>query len=491
MSVQKIMELCYLCGVKMVDKKDYSKDKHNSELKFKHDEHIIQNALYGRLTAFNILCETCGNKLSKSIDTDFVKLFDLFTVPVAHMLASKDHGGKDSKILTGFIKNQTGENISIQLKDGKIVPKQPLYHYEKEINTVKIYGASKVLKSYKEHVLKELKDAGYDTSSMTVLLLDNINDYQELGIPFSEGIENFNTKLLLGLNKIATGFAASKGIRRLDMPCTIDLEKEEIIYTSNIVSFYPFGIFDLLIEPIRSVIEDEFPTHTLMLYTDESFGNTKLVCYIDLFSTFQFYVILNHNYEGSAINETYYQTIIKQEKPEIDIRGTRWKYINIVADDIGINQSELKGLSSEDVYDFLEKKYKQYTVQYTMNINDFIGKASTIISRSLALKGFSETLKNLGEAERGIVEAMPEPDEEDLISLYHEIQRIENESSDLFYRKNFITVDENRDFITMSTLMKMIELHHNKFSGLKTYGHSKFYFLHQFVTSHSKKKEDV
>lgn len=274
------------------------------------------------------------------------------------------------------------------------------------------------------------------------------------------------------------------------MPCTIELEKEEIIYTKNIVSFYPFGIFDLLIEPVRSVIEDEFPTHTLMLYTDESFGNTKLVCYVDLFSTFQFYVILNHNYEGSIINETYYQTIIKQEKPEINVKGTRWKYLNIVADAIGINQSELKGLSGEDVYNFIEKKYKQYTVQYTMDINDFIGKASTVIGRNLALKGVTETLEYLGEKERAIVEAIPELDAEDLIILYYEFQRIENESSDLFYRKNFITVDEKKDFVTMSTLMKMIELNNNKFSGLKTYGHSKFYFLHQFIISNSKKNKD-
>lgn len=41
----------------------------------KHCEHILHNALRGKLKSQNILCKQCGNKLNDEIDIAFVKFF--------------------------------------------------------------------------------------------------------------------------------------------------------------------------------------------------------------------------------------------------------------------------------------------------------------------------------------------------------------------------------------------------------------------------------
>jgi hypothetical protein len=336
-------------------------------------------------------------------------------------------------------------------------------------------------------VLKELAQSGVNMESLKIELIDNIRDYNERAIHFSEGVENFNLKIKLGLNKIATGFAASHGIARNDMPCTIDSANNELVFTNNVVSFYPYAALDLVIEPFRIVLEDEFPTHTLMLYTDRSFGKTKLVCYIDLLSTFQFYVILNHDYTGVEINKTYYQTIIKQQKPDIDIRKVRWKHLSIVADGIGVDRKEMAGMSIDEMYDFLEKKYKQLTIPYTLDINEYVRKVASRVAMNLLIRKEGIT-GHLTELENEILDETPDLEDDDLLSLYHEINRSEDVLPELYFKKEFIELAEDRTPVLFSTLAKMIELQNASFDGFKTYGHSKFFLLSHFVNVNEDKK---
>ncbi|MEH2358144.1 HNH endonuclease, partial [Nostoc sp.] len=65
----------------MFDEKVYlkDKDKFSEEPALKHKEHIIQNALIGRLKPNNILCKVCGNKLNDTIDRNFVNIFASIT----------------------------------------------------------------------------------------------------------------------------------------------------------------------------------------------------------------------------------------------------------------------------------------------------------------------------------------------------------------------------------------------------------------------------
>jgi hypothetical protein len=466
----------------MVDRAEYDKDpaKFAAKPKFKHAEHIIQNALYGRLKPSNILCETCGGKLS-GIDADFADLFSQFTVPIYHILASKDHGSNSVRAQKGELKKPTGETLEVYVKKGKAVPIKPTFVHDPETRVLKIYANAKSIEGYKNYVLKELASKGTDVAALSVELHEHILDYEQIGYPFSKGVENFNLKFKLGLNKIATGFAISSGVDRKAVPRTLDTEKQEIVFSKNIVPFFPVGALDLLVEPFRLPLEPEFPTHTLILYTDDAFPTRWLVCYIDLFSTFQHYVVLNDDYRGVPVHNVYYQTIIKQNKPTIEVRKTRWKYLGIVADAIGVDKKEMAGMSIEEMYDFLEKKYEQLGVSYSLDINEMIRAVSGRVSMMLAARRAGIELNHLSDIERQILDATPDLDIDDMLSMYFELGRIEDESPDSFYKQNYIDADIAENPFLHSTLMKMIELNNEGFDGFKGYGHSKFYELEHFV----------
>lgn len=486
------MGKCYLCGQDMIDRPaDYhiNPEKYKS-LALRHEEHIIQNSIYGRLTNNDILCETCGGKLADDIDGDFCKIFEGITEQLKHIFASKDHGNNNyNRTLKGYIFKAGGSKIEVHIKGGKVVPKNPDYDYIESEKKVKIYCPPKVAKNYQIFVKNELSKKGIDINHITIEIIDDISGTGNLGVFFSEGVVDFNKKFKLGLNKIATGFAVANGIDRNQLPCTLNIADKKIIFTSNVVPFYPYATFDFFIEPFRAITESEYPTHTLILYTDD-FSNKKiLVCYIDLFSTFQFYVILNHNYKGENIQKVYYQTVLKQQKPEINIKGVRMKYLNIVAEEIGVSFQELEGKSIDEIYNYLEIKYNQMTMPYELDLSKYISNISNRVSINLIMKNAGLT-SHLSSVEKEILEATPEMDSDDIISMYHEINRIENEQK-INYRQNYIEVRENSHPTMYSTLFKMIEMNNISTEPFKSFGHLKFYQLTQFIRMNDPKSPDT
>ncbi|MCF0057170.1 HNH endonuclease [Dyadobacter sp. CY356] len=477
--------ICYLCGLEMIDKNQYERvsEKNTDSTKFKHDEHIIQNALYGRLKSDGILCETCGSKLSQAVDSEFVKIFDVFTDPINHLLAAKAHGGKTKKSLRGHIIKHDGSKMEIQLRDGKILPLKPSYDYDKEKKVVSIFADLKTQKNYLVLVKRQLIGLGADLSKVKFEFIDNIKDYYEIGINFSEGLTNFNETFKLGLNKIATGFAMAAGINREDVPCTLDITEQAIIFTKNIVPFFPLGTLDYVIEPFRIALEDEFPTHTLLLYTDDSFEDRKLVCYVDLFSTFQYYVILNHEYKGAPINKVYYQTIMKQDKSETNVRNIRWKYLPILAADLGVDWGDIQHLPISEMYDLLEKKEKQTNPSYILDFSAYMKYISSRVALNLVLrkKDKASGVMQLSEIESDILASMSDFETEELLEMHLEMKRIDSEDPVSFYRQNYFESHEGKVTLN-SSLEELIRcMHDQKFGGFKKYGHAKFNLLSHFI----------
>jgi len=465
----------------MIDRPiDYelSKSKY-SECAIKHEEHIIQNALHGRLTNCDILCERCGSKLSSEIDTDFCKIFEGITEQLKPILASKDHGNnKLIKSLKGYIFKENGSKINVLVKEGKVVPEVPYYELINKENKVKLFATKTVAKNFINKVKQELTDKGIDTRSINFENIDDISDLGNLGIIFSENISKFDEKFKLGLNKIATGFAIAKGIDRTQLPNTLDINKKKIIYTSNCVPYYPFSAIDNAIESLRSIIERKYPTHTLILFTDCSFGKNKLVCYIDLFSTFQYYVILNDDFNGDNIQKTYYQTVLKQVKPELNIRDTKMSELSIVADSLGISLKELEDKDIETIYNILDVKDKQMTASYILNLEENVNQFYNSVSTYLLLlkSGNSNCLSDL---DKEILESIPVFDKRDDFILLNELERIEN--GKFFYKQNYIDSDPNFELSYYSTLSKMIEINNTNSDIMKSYGHFKFYLLTHFI----------
>lgn len=480
------MSKCYLCNRKLIDRPDSFDNKNvtHLQLPIRHEEHILHNALYGRLKNSEILCEPCGGELNDKIDRGFCSLFESFTEQLKPILASKDHGNNSSpKALSGYLYQRNGERINVRQKGNKIFPIEPSFEYEKENHTVTIYASQKAAKKFKIKVLKDLKNK-VDITGIKIEIIDDLSHLGNVGIHFSEGIENFNEKFKMGFNKIAIGYAISKNISRNDLPRVLDTVNQEIIFSNNVVPFYPSGAFDLLIDPYRAISEDGYPTHTLILYTDGNQESKRLVCYVDLFSTFQYYVILNNNYIGDEILETHCQTILKQTVPEINVKNTRVKFLNIIMDELSVERNEIKNMNIPEIYDYLEQKVKQVQPVYEKDLDEVIRRLANRMFQNLMLKKINK-MDHLSKDDKIFIESIPDIDKEDELSVRAEMVRIEDET-DFFYRRNFIQYESGNGNVLYSTLQRMIEINNTQPELFKSYGHLKFFQLNQFIKNNIK-----
>tara|TARA_R110002049_G_scaffold81422_2_gene207093 strand:- start:136 stop:1587 length:1452 start_codon:yes stop_codon:yes gene_type:complete len=474
------MGVCYICAKTLISRPDDYRENREKYVgqAIAHEEHIIQNAIYGRLKSNNILCEKCGGNLGGAIDADFCDLFSSFTERLRPILASKNHGSNSfQKSLNGYLFKVDGSKLDVRIKRGKVVTTEPDYEYIEDGQVVHIFATQKVAKYYRHKVISELKKNGVDIEKLRFEVIDDLSSYGNVGFHFSEGVENFNDKFKMGLNKIAMGFAMSKGIDRIAVPRIFDTNISAITFTGNVVPFYPFGALELALEPFRAVVEDGYPTHTLILFTERDATSNRLICYIDLFSTFQYYVILNDKYEGDEVLEQYSQTILKQELPDIDIRANRWKHLLIIAEELGVEHNELYGKSTEEVFDLLETKKRQRTVNYKKDIIAYFGAATNRVVQNIMLKG-ANYLNHLNDDEKQIIQSMPDLDKYDLLSINAELQRIE---TDFFYRRNYIEYTENDGLVIMPTVAKMMEISRVNQELFVSYGHLKFFQLSQFI----------
>lgn len=355
----------------MIEKSSSSKD--NISSKYKHKEHIIQNALGGRLKNDSILCEECGNKLGKEIDADFVKLFSIFTEQLSNF--SKERNGNSKIKLYGKFFIDGEEKRIVKIKN-EVFPEKPFYKLLKDNSEIRIYGSKQAIKQYKNKVLEEVK--GPEFANFAVKEITNLLD--DIYLFFSEGVEKFNDKFRMGFIKIATEFAYMNGIDRFELKRTLDTKNNNLIYTNNIFPFCPMGLFDHYYEQIRNEIEKEYPTHTIILFTQKNNNNSKvLFCYIDLFSTFQYYVVLNDNYKGEDILKIYSQSVKKREKKDIDFRNIRPKYLCIYIKELGIDMSNYKGRVIDDLYEFLEAEYRKKTLVYDNDIEESLSILMNIL----------------------------------------------------------------------------------------------------------------
>ncbi len=147
----------------------------------------------------------------------------------------------------------------------------------------------------------------------------------------------------------------------------------------------------------------------------------------------------------------------------------------------------MAGMSIEEMYGYMEMKYRQFQMSYTLDINEYVRKVASRVSTNLLIRK-KGILPPLSELEKEILEAIPSLVEEDIVRLYHEFNRIENELPANFYKREFIVLHENNQPFLYSTLMKMLELNNNKFEGFKKYHHHKFYSLSHFVHTNEQRE---
>lgn len=254
-------EFCVYCG-KTIEKESR--------------EHIIQNALGGLYESTDICCNTCNNSIiSKEIDAPFIKIFNPIISRIENF--AKKNNKKSKPSCRGRAKYEN-EIYDVIIKEGKVV-KCP------ELSKKMRCDASKL-------------------------------KFEIIAYDFQYDKRSFER----GISKIAYNFALDKGIPVEVLNKGIDVYKknekvEKINFKFQLIPFISLNPMDKYLE-----LETRMELyHDLILFSQ---GN-MLWCYVDLFNTFQYYVLLSDEWnEDIHIFETYLQLIQKLDRtiPEMYIR---------------------------------------------------------------------------------------------------------------------------------------------------------------------------
>lgn len=247
-------------------------------------EHIIQNAIGGLFESEDICCPDCNNYVSKYIDAPFTKIFN----PIISLIENftKTNNKKSKPSYTGKAIHN-GKLYDVLMKAGKVV------------------SCPELSKELKCDVSKlEWEIVAYD------FLIENK--------PFKNG-----------LSKIAFNFALERRIPAdvLKNGVNIKIVDDKMVDLSflyPIIPFVPLNPMDRHIE-LNTDIE---LYHNLILFSQ----GKMLWCYIDLFNTFQYYVLLSGSLdENTFVHETYLQLLQKLDRSMPTLYIRKPKHILIYA----------------------------------------------------------------------------------------------------------------------------------------------------------------
>ncbi len=240
-------------------------------------EHVIHNALGGLLESVDICCPECNNYVSKHIDVDFTTIFNPIVGNIPNL--AKSHNKNSVPSFNANVLYE-GKKYTAIVKGGKIVACPEL---------------SRALRCDISKIPVEVDSYNFDLNNKV-----------------------FQT----GIAKIAFNYAMSVGVDFNLLRDGLKVHKSgkdvtKIEYNYPLVPFCPMNTVDTLLELGT-------PTelyHSLILFSQHN----QLWCYVDLFNTFQYYVLLSDKVpEKTAIHKEYAQSLTKVPRPEdIDISSPK------------------------------------------------------------------------------------------------------------------------------------------------------------------------
>ncbi len=387
---------CYICN------REISENPTSPTQCKAHGEHIIHNGIRGKLISRTILCEKCGSAYSRE-DAAFCKIFDAIMAPLSDRLVPSDHGSDTAKVLKGGLYeapngDPDGPNREVIVKDGVAAPLQP--YYEIEGDKIVVYAEKNRIKQFINVVTNELKANGKDIADYTVEKVTDIHDKGYLAYYFSKDNENFNRDFKCGIVKIATEYALECGISREQLRGVLVIHDDgtaEIDYeNAKLIPFVPASMFDFIFEDSRYKLEDGYPSHSLKLFSTEyADGKSILYCYIDLFSTFQYYVVLDENYRGEEISKLYAQRLIPRTTEKPDVSQFDPSDLDIVIREYGIDMSLCTDTSYAGQLKYVQhciRKYPPHNYDFQKALGNACERVThCLMSYWMGLKGMMPT----------------------------------------------------------------------------------------------------
>lgn len=331
-----------------------------------HEEHIIQNSIGGKLAAKFILCEKCGNDLSYAVDVGFVKSLN----PITTLVNPK----RDRKyVLPCPVKLTLKENLILYKNDPDFVmdtnkeitsitpaiilnQKKEAYLCLKEIDRLDKYQSSENIKN--------LKEDGYKIIPTTYI--------SELVGKAETSISMDCPELLRGVLKIAVGYAVHSGVKPQMFRCLFDKSPEtdkwslctdEKKLRKKVKNYFPSSQIEKLYESNRHKTEYKYPLHQVHLFSLEK----KLYCFVDLFSTLQFYIHLSNEYDGEKIDKSYSQRCLFSEFNKKEWTAEDLKDLHMLCSQLNV---EYDGKEWEKTQKSIENEARKSPYQINRYIND-------------------------------------------------------------------------------------------------------------------------
>lgn len=267
---------CYICDI------DITTDNET-------DEHIIINAVGGRLKSKKLICKKCNSDFGETIDGILAKQLN----SMANMLMVKRHRGEPQPILGEKV--STGEKYLLDV-GGKPKLSKPTINktVDREKTNISITARSEEeLKKFLTGIAKknphfDVEDAMKSAKWREEYFDEALHFQNEIG-----GLEVFRAVCKCATNFYIYSKGDSTQIKHL-IPYIKGEETKEVVwlhYQDNLYELKPSECFHII--------------HLV--------GNSKervLYCYVDYFNTHKYLVLLNDNYIGQDIRQTYFFDLI-------------------------------------------------------------------------------------------------------------------------------------------------------------------------------------
>ncbi|WCE10545.1 HNH endonuclease [Pseudomonas sp. JBR1] len=328
----------------------------------RHEEHIIQNAIGGKLTSDRILCEDCGGRLADLIDTPFSDELALFNIlhGTSRDRDSRTNGVKID-VLTKVKPESLSGSTSYRLcEDYRVLPNRPIFFRNETEKTITIIASTtkQATDFSKSKPIQRLAGDGY-----------KIQKEDDVGIYAEKCIYNFNPNsiaIIRGISKIALEFAIYSGIesRFLEDFIAHLLDASNSEGNQNLViQYYPTTDEEKIYEVKKYEHEDWHPNHQITLFSDRS----ELYCYVELFGSIQKYVHLSSKYGGKKILTRFTQRVRSWNFNPSDWSGGP-KDLHIFAGQFGI---QYRGRRLEDIEKDVihQARIRSYTLDPEIQIN--------------------------------------------------------------------------------------------------------------------------
>lgn len=271
------MATCFKCGVELAE-------QNNSA------EHIIPNALGGRLKSKSLLCKDCNSEFGKTLDAELIKDFS----GIATLLnIQRERGIVDS--VEALAADGTPLLIS---PTGKPSIKNPVFSEKQTQDAKDIHFSARSEREMAAFIKSVVaKYPQIDPVQMAAAVQRStgyIKDPVKISFKFG-GANSFRSllKIALEFRLLRAGSPANLGALLTILTTSQDLF--DIVFFSH--DFDPFG-----------VSEGDVVTHSISLVGSEEQG--FVYAHIVLFSFFRVFVILENGYKGKDFIHAYVQNAI-------------------------------------------------------------------------------------------------------------------------------------------------------------------------------------